>query len=384
MATTLLGQKSLSASIEQSVAGGFNQTGTYRRTYLVEADNECNDEYSVLFGTPGLPIINERSDVYPALRVSSRSASEIAPRFWEVTVVWTLPEPPQDGGGGGSGGGGGKSFGSDWGGGPAAKEEDKREEPPLDKEKEKEDPDVEPKEKPPWERPARLSISSVTKKKRINHAYYFGWSENGDIPSEVPGTFIWTKDENKYYPDDSGFPQISFTNSAGQSYHIDQDYHVFQMTNEFSRKFFDSTYYFNRLGSVNRNEYEFGPAGNKFVFKPLSLLLSSISVSEDYWSNPDTGELEGYWNISLTIEYDIHQHCLMVADIGTKYFVWEESGVHSGTGNCRHYNAPESTARTYLNSDQEPSEGALNGKGGLDENGRINHLFYMPHKIMIW
>ena len=382
MSTTLLGQKSLSASIQQTVGTNFNQDGTYTRTYIVQADDECDDEYSVLFGTAGLPNINDRSDIYPALRVSSRVANEIAPRFWEVTITWTLPDPPQPSGGGGGGGGGSKSHGVDWGLGPGAPVRDQTPPPGFDKVVDRVDPLDAPLDLPPWERPARLTITSSKKKHAITHAYYFGMSENGSPSRSEPWTFDWTKDENMVVVDDSGFRQISFTNSAGQQFYYDTDRFVLQITNEKSMRNPDFAYFFQRVGTVNLNTLQLSPEVP--LFPPGTLLWDDLSMSEEYWSDPETGELFGYWNVRITYEYDYLYHCIPVADIGTKYFAWESTGVNSGTGDRRHRNAPESTAFTFKNADDEITEGALNGMGGKDTDGRINHLFYMPYRIMAW
>lgn len=391
MGTTLLGQKSMSASIEQTIDGNYKQNGTYTRVYIVEADDECNDEYSVLFGTAGLPGINERSEIYPALRVSSRSAAEIAPRFWEVTIVWTLPEPPQIGGGGG-GGGGGKKVGVDHGMGPATPVRDQSPPPGYDKTSDRTDPAAAPIDLPPWNRPARVTYTTAKKKVACTHAYYFGTSEDGMPSSTIPTEFPWTTDSNKFYPYGSGesgeIAMISFTNSAGDPYKYDIDRIVFQATHESSKLAPDFGHYVKHLNSVNG--LTFSLDGGVNTFPPLTVLMSDFSASEEYWTDPETGENLGYWNVRVTYEIDFQTHIIPIMDMGTRCFTYDEFGNNLGINDNspavlrRPAGIADKNATYFRNNDQEIYEGALNGLGGPDKNGQPNHLYYLPYKIGAW
>lgn len=389
MGTTLLGQKALSANIEQTVSGNYAQSGTYTRVYIVEAEDECNDEYSVLFGTVGLPNINERSDIYPALRVSSRSATEIAPRFWEVTIVWTMPEPPTIGGGGG--GSGSKKVGDDWGNGPAAPVRDQSPPPGYDKTGERKDADEAPIDLPPWLRPKRISYNTIKKPKAATHAYFFGTSENGMPSTTWPTEFLWTKESNKFYPYGSGasgeIAMISFTNSAGDPFTYNIDRITLQATMESSIRDLDIDTYVKHLGSVNGVPYALG----EIAFPPLCVLFSDFSATEEYWTDPETGENLGYWNVRCTYEIDFQTHIIPIPDVGSRYYDFDSIGQNMnlnvstrGQGDRRHPNSRTSDSVHFKDSAGEFFEGALNGRGGKDKDGETNHLFYLPYKIGAW
>lgn len=366
MPTTLLGQKSLSASIEQSVRDRFTQDGTYSRVYIVRADNECNDEYSVLFGTTGLPNIHERSEIYPALRVTSRSASEIAPKVWEVTVTWTLPEQPQSSGGGG--GSGGKRFGEDEGLGPAVPERDQTAPGSED------DP---PEEKPPWMLPGRVSFDTAKKKVAMTHGYYFGTSENGLPGSDVPKYHRWTKDADKLRVDNSGWFQIPFTNSAGEPFTYDVERVAFTATYEKSVRNIDFGYYQSIIGTVNKNFVKIGDVW----FPPLKVLLSDASMSQESWTNPMTGIVEPYWNIKITYEMDPNGHCIHAMDVGSKHYVSYNDGPDTGNLHWRREDHTNQDGYPFVNKAEEFVDGFLNGYGGEDQDGETNFLFYLPHRL---
>lgn len=377
MPTTLLGQKVLSAAIEQSVSGMYTQTGTYTRIYIVKTDDECDDEYSVLFETTGLPNVNDRSDVYPALRVTSRSAVEVAPNYWEVTIVWTMPEMPQASGGGGSGGGGGKRVGNEEGLGPAVPVRDQTGSGYT----EWDDP---PKELPPWWRPGRVSFNTVKKKTPMTHAYYFGTSEGGGPSSATPTYHDWTKDRDKRKVDDSPYFQIPFTNSAGEPYNYDTERVIWQATYERSIQDMDFELFKNRVGTVNGIPATIGGV----IFPPYTVLWSEASLSQEVWTNPDTGTPFEYWNLRNTYEIDFHTHFITSLDKGSKHYVSNDGPPFTeypqAPGSFAYRNPAQTSRDGYpfvSKVTEEFIEGFLNGYGGEDTNGEVNFLYYMPHRI---
>lgn len=343
MAVSLLGriyQSSVSEDLDFA-SGKVNRS--YTVAYLVRATSDCNDE-SFVMTCPGLPVLGEKSIIHPTCYVSSRSATESSEGgLWTVNIDYATPEIGEAGAGGGGSGGGGE-------GGKIA------------------DPDI-----PPWFMPAKYSFSTTRKQSLKTWMIYLGPFRDESPGTFIPTTFQWVPavPEKK---DHFGNRVIAVTNSASEPIYYDGERILAVETKQFATtlsatgptSIYES--YTKYLGTVN-GKYE---THRFFSGDPGMVLLDEVSVEEAFWTEPTSGLVYGYYNVTLKKIYDPLGHFVEFADIGSLYL--------NGT-------TPSlPTSLEFLveakDKDGNPTTIKLNGEGDKAANQDNWFLRYCPYPIV--
>lgn len=343
MAVSLLGRIYQSSISEDLDFSSGTVSRSYSVAYLVRATDDCNDEASVLT-CPGLPSLGQKSEIHPTCYVSSRSASESSEGgLWTVSVDYATPDTGEAGGGGGGSGGGGE-------GGKIA------------------DPDV-----PPWLLPFKYSFSTTRKQSLKTWMIYLGPFRDESPGTFTPTTFQWVPavPEKK---DHFGNRVIAVTNSASEPIYYDGERILAVETKQLATTLPATgdvsiySAYTQYLGTVNgvSETHRF------FTGDPGTILLDEVSVDEAFWTDPSSGLVYSYYNVTLKKVYDPLGHFVEFADIGSLYL--------------------NGTTPSLLNSleflveakdkDGNPTTVKLNGEGDKAANQDNWFLRYCPHPIV--
>lgn len=358
MAVTVLG-RTYSTAFQQSVDNQFRLNADYTVTYIVRVDDDCDDENSIL-ASNDIPRLNDKSELYPGLRVVSHSLTEVDYLTWEVVVTYRLPRyesgstPDR-----GSGVGPGSPEGGD-----------------VDPEEPEEITDEDPKEEPPWMRGAKLSINTSKKKSLMSYASFWGTDQT---PTPEPTYFSWLNPNDLRWGDRYGIPSPSnpstvvyqpVTNSSGEPIYYDYDRVVYEITLE---KSYETLNGGTAAWLANVNTVSIGPVTLAGVQWPgMTVLLDGAQLSEDFWTDPESGTTKRYWNVTFRYIIDPEGHFEQFADVGSVYF----------PGNRTSSNT-EDDALVYRNSENEVLTGPLNGYGDKG-NGRVPYLRYCPYEVKVW
>lgn len=349
MAVTLLGRK-YATTLNQGVSDTLQETLEYTVVYIVQTTDDCADEYDVM-NAEGLPQIYDRSELYPACRVESRSATEVEKGVWEVTINYRIPEPYKaaNGGGGGGGLGAGAPGGQD-----------------VDPTTDKEIPEDSPTDKKPWEKGTKVTITTGKKKTLLNYAVYLGIDLQQPL---TPTQFGWTR-ERDVYRDPSGVPYVPVTNSAGEFIYYDTERVIINVTFEEALEKIDNVYeMLKNVGSVSLDPIPIAGV----VWPEFSVYLEDATLSEDFYTDTETGETSRFWNVSFKYVIDMEGHYELFADVGSMHFP-----------TARTSSDTFASATVYKNAENEIITGPLNGQGGQGAAGEVVYLRYCPYPIRRW
>lgn len=358
MAVTVLG-RTYSTAFQQSVDNEFRLNADYTVTYKVRVDDECDDENKIL-ASDDIPRLNDKSDLYPGLRVVSHTINQVDYLVFDVVVTYRLPRyesgstPDR-----GSGVGPGSPVGGD-----------------VDPEEPVEITEEDPKEEPPWNRGARLSISTGKKRALMSYATFWG---SDQFPSTTPVRFQWVNAADLRTGSRYGIPSPSnpseiiyqpVTNSAGEPIYFDNERIVYEITFE---KAYETLVGGTAAWLQNANTVSMNPVTLAGVNWPgMTVLLDGVQISEDFWTDPEVGTTKRFWNVTMRYVIDPEGHYEQFADVGSTYFP-----------GGRLEDSTEDDALVYRNQENEILTGPLNGFGDKG-NGRIPYLRYCPYEVRIW
>lgn len=351
MAATVIGRR-YGTQYSEQMSSSFVVTGTWTVIYTIQVDDECADEAYVL-SADGIPQLNQQSDKYPGLRVTSRSASEIGYKLWEAVINYSTPEILSSGGSGGGGLGPGSPGGEDF---DPTEEDDKTQDP---------------RDLKPWERRSTASFSTRQKKYLMAYAPYFGTNSS---PTDFPTLFPWHDGTlNKYSDIAFGrlIPYQPVTNSAGEPIYYDTVRLVYSVTLTKAVKAtdFDFAAYIINAGTVSINPVQL--LGRQWP--AFCVYIEAFNADKDTYVDPETAEQIDYYNVSYTYAIDPYGHIEDFADIGSIYF----------SGN-RSQSSTLADAVVFRNEENEIITGPLNGLGGKSATASPTYLRYCPYPIANW
>ena len=341
MATTLLGRIYQTNISEEYNYEDGTATASYDVVFLVQATSDCGDEATIL-ATEGVPKLTQRSELFPYMYVTSRSASESS-----EGGIWTVPV----------------SYATI-----------SRSDKPNDDEEDPNQPDNnEPKdlEQPPWKDPWKVRYGSTTKPSLKPRMIYLGAFQDEAGGAAVPPPFTWLNPA-KLGKDAYGNTLTPTTNSAGEPIFYDgvrglRTYNV-QSNHETAGA---PTTWLKRQGTINSKTRTMGLYGSTEGGK---ILVESCEVGQEWWQNPVTRGYEKYYTMDLKFLIDPLGHFVEFADVGSLVF----EGSRSMQDGLEH-------AAYALGPDGNPTTVNLNGTGGKAADGSSPlFLRYVEHPIGDW